>query len=51
VNASILAELILEAVRAGYVRQCTVAAREFTANLDLDEIAARAQSTEFVTRS
>jgi hypothetical protein len=48
VNASKSAKLILEAVRAGYVRQCKVAAREFTENLDLDEIAARAQSTEFV---
>jgi len=51
VNASKSAELIFEAVREGYVRQCKVAAREFTENLDLDEIAARAQSTEFVIRS
>jgi len=41
VNASKSAELILEAVRAGYVRQCTVAA-QFTENLDWDEIAAGA---------
>jgi glycosyltransferase involved in cell wall biosynthesis len=41
VNASKSAELILEAVRAGYVRQCTEAAREFTENLDWDEIAAQ----------
>jgi len=41
VNASKSAGLILEAVRAGYVRQCTEAASEFTENLDWDEIAAQ----------
>jgi hypothetical protein len=41
VNASKSAQLILDAVRAGYVQQCTEAAREFTGTLNWDEIAER----------